>query len=87
MLAEQILELIFWLGVIAIIPTSYRLFYTASALLWRKLFPTKIVEIRYLDPENDVQRTVTIDLSKNLDIPLVQLLAQASQDQKARDVK
>ncbi|MBO8132473.1 hypothetical protein [Dickeya fangzhongdai] len=80
MLSQQILQLVMWVGVIMIIPTFYRFCYAASALVWRKLFPTRTFEFQYRDEESGHSRTITVKLPKGESKQLVSLIDEALQE-------
>lgn len=83
MLAEQLQQLIFWLGVILFTPALYRFSYAASGLLWRRLFPVKKLKITLTDQSLNTERTVIIDLSSGDRKTVLQLLDEAVE--KAKD--
>lgn len=62
MIQQQLVQLVFWLGVIVSLPTFYRFVYAGSALIWRQLFPTRKVEIQMLDPDRKIIKSLTIKL-------------------------
>ena len=64
MLAEQVLQLVGWIGVILCLPILYRFAYAASGLLWRKLFPTRKLEITFVDEEAKTKKTVFLKLNR-----------------------
>jgi hypothetical protein len=84
MLAQQIMQLIFWLGVIAFVPTFYRFCYAASGLLWRHFFPTRKFEITFKDEDSNTQRLIQIKLPKDDSKTLVKLIDEAISHQKGR---
>lgn len=80
MIQQQVLQLIFWLGVIFCLPTFYRFSYAGSTLLWRKLFPTRIVEIQYLDERNNITRKITVTLDRSRSKSIAQLIREAEDE-------
>lgn len=76
-MTQQIAQLVMWIGVIMIIPAFYRFCYASSALIWRKIFPTKTFEVRFRDEENHIDRTITITLPKDKSKTLVSLIDEA----------
>lgn len=81
MIQQQLVQFVFWLGVIVSLPTFYRFVYAGSALIWRHLFPTREVEIRLLDNDHQPVKTVTITLDKKSRKSVVDLIEEA----KAKD--
>lgn len=73
----QIAQLIFWIGVIAITPTFSRFCYSASALLWRRLFPTRVFEFRYHDEDTGLTQTLTIKVPRKKGKMLASLIDEA----------
>lgn len=86
MLNQQIAQLVMWIGVIMIIPALYRFVYAASALTWRRLFPSKIFEVRFYDEESNTQKSVVITLPKDRRASLVSLIDEAVSKEKQADV-
>ncbi|CNH84362.1 Uncharacterised protein [Yersinia frederiksenii] len=84
MLAEQILQLIGWIGVILCLPTFYRFAYAASGLLWRKLFPTRKLEITLIDEETKTERTFFLKLNRKDGRNIVRILDDALAQSKAK---
>ncbi|GAB4592129.1 hypothetical protein ETAR_17320 [Edwardsiella tarda] len=78
MIQQQLLQIVFWLGVIVSLPTFYRFVYAGSALLWRKVFPTKVVELRFYSPENKLEKTVTLHLDAEDGKRIVDLIDNAT---------
>lgn len=78
MIQQQLLQIVFWLGVIVSLPTFYRFVYASSALLWRKLFPTKIVELRFYTSEHTLEKTVTLHLDTEEGKKIVDLIDDAT---------
>ncbi|EGT5209051.1 hypothetical protein AGJ25_04560 [Cronobacter sakazakii] len=72
-----IAHLIFWIGVIMIIPTFSRFCFSASALLWRRLFPTRIFEFRYHDENTGSTRTLTVKVPRKKGKMLASLIDEA----------
>ncbi|HGM4726459.1 TPA: hypothetical protein ACKPZ3_003124 [Serratia marcescens] len=85
MLAQQIMQLIFWLGVITFIPTFYRFCYAASGLIWRHFFPTRKFEITFKDEGTKAQRSVLIKLPKDDSKTLVKLIDEAISHKRNAD--
>lgn len=85
MIHQQVLQIVFWLGVIMCLPAFYRLVCAASALFWRKFFPTKIVELRIHDEELNTTKVVTITLDKKRRKSVMALIDDATaKDGKCR---
>ncbi|MBC3378474.1 hypothetical protein H8I69_04995 [Serratia fonticola] len=84
MLAQQMIQLIFWLGVIAFTPTFYRFCYAASGLMWRHFFPTRKFEIVFKDEDTNTKRSVLIKLPKDDSKTLVKLIEEEVSRQKGR---
>lgn len=82
MVQQQILQLIFWLGIVLCIPTFYRFSYAGSALLWRKIFPARHVEIQYLDEEKKVVKRVSITLDRSGAKRVAKLLREAEHERR-----
>lgn len=82
MIQQQILQLIFWLGIILCIPAFYRFSYAGSALLWRKIFPTRRVEIQYLDEKSKVSKKVLITLDRSGAKRVAQLIREAENERR-----
>lgn len=78
MIQQQLLQIVFWLGVIVSLPTFYRFVYAGSALLWRKIFPTKIVELRFYSSEHMLEKTVTLHLDAEDGKKIVELIDDAT---------
>jgi len=72
------MQIVFWLGVIVCLPTFYRFVYAGSALLWRQLFPTRNVEIRLLDQQHHLIKSVTIKLDRRDGKKIVDLIEEAT---------
>ncbi|EPY4496971.1 TPA: hypothetical protein ACTW3A_001585 [Klebsiella quasipneumoniae subsp. quasipneumoniae] len=77
MLNEQIAQLVIWVGVIMVIPAFYRFCYAATALLWRRLFPVKDLEIHYKDESGQIENIIKIRLPKDKRKTLVSLIDDA----------
>lgn len=60
-----------------VIPTFSRFCYSASALLWRRLFPTRIFEFRYHDEDTGLTKTLTIKVPRKKGIMLANLIDEA----------
>lgn len=73
----QIAQLILWIGVIMIIPIFSRFCYAASALLWRRVFPTRVFEFRYKDESTGTSKSLTIKLPRGKSKTLVNLIDEA----------
>lgn len=86
MLNQQFFELAMWVGVIMMSPLLYRFSYAASALLWRRIFPTRRFEIVYTDEESETCRSVTIVMPKDKSRTLVQLIDEAKRHKVSNDV-
>lgn len=80
----QIAQLIFWIGVIMIIPAFSRFCYSASALLWRRLFPTKVFEFRYHEEESGVTKTLVIKVPSKKGKMLTTLIEEAIAENSKR---
>ena len=78
MIQHQLLQIVFWLGVIVSLPTFYRFVYAGSALIWRHLFPTRKVEIRMLDSERRPLKTVVIKIDGSDGKKIIDLIEEAS---------
>lgn len=78
MIQQQLVQIVFWLGVIVSLPTFYRFVYAGSALIWRQLFPTRKVEIRMLDTDRKVIKTLTIKLDGKDRKRVIDLIEEAS---------
>ena len=78
MIQQQLLQIVFWLGVIISLPTFYRFVYAGSALLWRKVFPTKVVELRFYDANRSLEKTVTLRLNQEDGKKIVDLIDDAT---------
>lgn len=77
MIQQQILQLIFWSGVIICLPAFYRFSYVGSAYLWRKIFPTRTIEIHFTDHLNNKTSKVTITLGRKHSKRIAQLIKDA----------
>ncbi|WP_123902720.1 hypothetical protein [Rahnella victoriana] len=84
MLAEQIVQLIGWIGVILFIPTLYRFTYAASGLLWRKIFPTRKLEITLIDEKTSISQTVIVKMNRKDGRSMVRILDDALEQAKAK---
>ena len=80
MVNQQIFELAMWVGVIMASPLLFRFSYAASALIWRRVFPTRKFEIIYKDDDSQTIRSVTIVIPKNRSKTLVQLIDEAKKN-------
>ncbi|WP_410733984.1 hypothetical protein [Citrobacter freundii] len=78
MIQQQLLQIVFWLGVIISLPTFYRFVYAGSALLWRKVFPTKVVELRFYNANHSLEKTVTLRLNQEDGKKIVDLIDDAT---------
>lgn len=78
MIQQQLLQIVFWLGVIISLPTFYRFVYAGSSLLWRKVFPTRIVEIRFYSANRSLEKTVTLRLDQEDGKKIVDLIDDAT---------
>ncbi|ENB7482749.1 hypothetical protein [Enterobacter hormaechei] len=78
MIQQQLLQIVFWLGVIISLPTFYRFVYAGSALLWRKIFPTRIVELRFYNANRSLEKTVTLRLDQEDGKKIVNLIDDAT---------
>lgn len=78
MIQQQLLQIVFWLGVIISLPTFYRFVYAGSALLWRKVFPTRVVEIRFYNANRSLKKTVTLRLDQENGKKIVDLIDDAT---------
>ena len=78
MIQQQLLQIVFWLGVLVSLPTFYRFVYAGSALLLRKIFPTKIVELRFYSAERMLEKTITIHLDAKDGKKIVELIDDAT---------
>ncbi|MCU6680672.1 hypothetical protein M8320_01410 [Leclercia sp. H6W5] len=78
MIQQQLLQIVFWLGVIVSLPTFYRFVYAGSALLWRKVFPTRIVELRFYSANRSLEKTVTLHLDQEDGKKIVDLIDDAT---------
>ncbi|MBJ9265196.1 MULTISPECIES: hypothetical protein [Citrobacter] len=78
MIQQQLLQIVFWLGVIISLPTFYRFVYAGSALLWRKVFPTKVVELRFYNANRSLEKTVTLRLNQEDGKKIVDLIDDAT---------
>lgn len=68
-----------------IIPTFSRFCYSASSLLWRRLFPTRIFEFRYHDEDTGTTRTLTIKVPRRNGKMLANLIDEAiSENSKSK---
>ncbi|MHA6305718.1 hypothetical protein ACX3SV_01195 [Hafnia paralvei] len=84
MVQEQLLQIVFWLGVIISLPTFYRFVYAGSALIWRKAFPTRDIQIQVLDENHDVVKAVTLKLERDDGLRIVKLIDDALAQAKAK---
>ncbi|EPR9646186.1 hypothetical protein L1C42_27620 [Klebsiella pneumoniae] len=84
MIQQQLVQIVFWLGVIVCLPTFYRFVYAGSSLLWRRLFPTRFVEIRFLDSNRKIENKVTIQLDRKDGKKIVDLIEEATLEDKAK---
>ncbi|QNE49255.1 hypothetical protein [Klebsiella michiganensis] len=84
MIQQQLVQIVFWLGVIVCLPTFYRFVYAGSSLLWRILFPTKVVEIRFLDSNQKIENIVTIQLDRKDGKKIVDLIEEATLEDNAK---
>lgn len=84
MLAEQVLQLIGWIGGILCLPTFYRFAYASFSLLWRKIFPTRKLEITLIDEEEKTKRTFFLRLDRKDGRSLVRILDDALAQSKAK---
>lgn len=78
MIQQQLLQIVFWLGVIISLPTFYRFVYAGSSLLWRKVFPTRIVELRFYRANRSLEKTVTLRLDQEDGKKIVDLIDDAT---------
>lgn len=78
MIQQQLLQIVFWLGVIISLPTFYRFVYAGSSLLWRKVFPTRIVELRFYSANRSLEKTVTLRLDQEDGKKIVDLIDDAT---------
>lgn len=78
MMQNQLMQLIFWLGVIVSLPTLYRFVYAGSALIWRKLFPTRNIEIKIFDADKSLIKSITLHLDKRDRKRVIDLISDAS---------
>lgn len=76
-MSQQVFELVMWIGVILFTPTLYRFMYAASALLWRRVFPTRKFDITYIDEQSNLKKSITIVLPKDKSKTLVTLIDEA----------
>ncbi|QWW78027.1 hypothetical protein KQ929_12140 [Leclercia pneumoniae] len=84
MIQQQLIQIVFWLGVIVSLPTFYRFVYAGSALIWRQLFPTRKVEIRMHDSEHRLIKTLTIKLDGSEGKKVVDLIEEAKSKVSAK---
>lgn len=84
MLAEQVLQLIGWIGVLLCLPIFYRFAYAASGLLWRKMFPTRKLEITLIDEEAKTKKTVLLKLSRKDGRNMARLLDDALAESRGK---
>ncbi|HBW4601538.1 TPA: hypothetical protein ME601_004212 [Klebsiella pneumoniae] len=84
MIQQQLVQIVFWLGVLVCLPTFYRFVYAGSSLLWRRLFPTRVVEIRFLDSTHKIENTVTIQLDRKDGKKIVDLIEEATLEDNAK---
>lgn len=80
MVNQQFFELAMWVGVIMASPLLFRFSYAASALLWRRVFPTRKFEFSYKDENSQTIRSVTILIPRNRSKTLVQLIDEAQKN-------
>lgn len=85
MIPQQLLQIVFWLGVIVTLPTFYRFVYASSALLWRKVFPTRVVELRFYSANHVLEKTVTLHLDKEEGKRIVELIDDATAQEKSKN--
>ncbi|MEZ2378887.1 hypothetical protein [Enterobacter sp. RCC_40] len=78
MIQQQLLQIVFWLGLIISLPTFYRFVYAGSSLLWRKVFPTRIVELRFYSENRSLEKTVTLRLDQEDGKKIVDLIDDAT---------
>jgi len=84
MLAEQVLQLIGWIGVLFCLPTLFRFAYAASGLLWRKLFPIRRLQITLIDEEAKTKQTLFLKLNRKDGRSMVRILDDALAQSKAK---
>lgn len=84
MIQQQLVQIVFWLGVLVCLPTFYRFVYAGSSLLWRRLFPTRVVEIRFLDANHKIENIVTIQLDRKDGKKIVDLIEEATLEDNAK---
>jgi len=84
MIQQQLIQIVFWLGVIVSLPTFYRFVYAGSALIWRQLFPIRKVEIRMHDSERRLIKTLTIKLDGKDGKRVIDLIEDASSKGSAK---
>ncbi|WP_336798238.1 hypothetical protein [Erwinia aphidicola] len=77
MLSQQIVELVMWIGLIIASPTLFSFMRAASALLWRRLFPTRKFQFIIVDEVEKTKKSVTLVFSRNESKTLVQLIDEA----------
>jgi hypothetical protein len=58
--------------------------YAGSSLIWRKLFPTRVVEIRLLDSNRNTENIVTIHLDRKDGKKIVDLIEEATLEDNAK---
>lgn len=80
MVNQQLFELAMWVGVIMASPLLFRFSYAASALLWRRVFPTRKFEFSYKDEHSQTIRSITILIPRNRSKTLVQLIDEAQKN-------
>lgn len=80
MVNQQLFELAMWVGVIMASPLLFRFSYAASALLWRRVFPTRKFEFSYKNEHSQTIRSVTILIPRNRSKTLVQLIDEAQKN-------
>jgi len=80
MIQQQILQLIFWSGVILCLPAFYRFSYVGSAFLWRKIFPTRRIEIHFTEYGRKKTNKVTITLDRKNSKRVAQLIKDAERE-------
>lgn len=63
-----------------VIPIFSRFCYSASALLWRRIFPTRVFEFHYKDEYTGTCKTLTVKLPRGKSKTLVSLIDEALAD-------
>ncbi|HBM2903211.1 TPA: hypothetical protein LVL13_004468 [Klebsiella oxytoca] len=84
MIQQQLVQIVFWLGVLVCLPTFYRFVYAGSSLLWRRLFPTRVVEIRFFGSNHKIENIVTIQLDRKDGKKIVDLIEEATLEDNAK---